>query len=119
MHILNVLQCTNLGGMEHASLRLMRAMQQCGHSFDVLSMNELGPLAPQLTAAGIPAEGVPFQGRFGWRSHGKLRRVLRGHDADALIMTGPTISGVLALGDVCRGRRLLAVHFHHTGVKPR
>jgi glycosyltransferase involved in cell wall biosynthesis len=39
-------------------------------------------------------------------------------DADALYMVGPTLSGVLALSRRRSVRRVLAVHFHHTGVKP-
>jgi glycosyltransferase involved in cell wall biosynthesis len=33
-------------------------------------------------------------------------------------MTGHNLLAMLALGDTCRGRRILAMHFHHKGVKP-
>jgi len=119
MHILNMMQCTNLGGMEQASLRLMQVLQKRGYSFEVVSVNALGPLAPKLAESCISAVGVPFEGRMGWRSHFRLRRVLRPIQADTVFMTGPTLSGILALGSRPRERRVLTVHFHHTGVQPR
>ena len=33
-------------------------------------------------------------------------------------MTGISLVGMLAMGKYCRGKRILAVHFHHEGVKP-
>jgi glycosyltransferase involved in cell wall biosynthesis len=121
MRILNVMQCTELGGMEQATLRLMDGLMARGHSCRVVSVNPIGRLGPALAAHGIPAQGVPFRGRFGWRSHLRLRRTIRDGLAgsEALFMTGPTLSGVLALGRRRAMRRVLAVHFHHTGVRPR
>lgn len=120
MRILSVMQCTELGGMEQASLRFMTGLQARGHSCQVVSVNSLGRLAPLLTEQQIPAVGVPFSGKLGWRSHLKLRRAIREAStaADALYMIGPTLSGVLALSKRRSARRVLAVHFHHTGVKP-
>lgn len=118
MHILNIMQCTNLGGMEQASLRLMKALQQRGHTLRVLSLNPLNDLAPHLQAAGIPAEGLPYLGKGGWRSLPTMWWKLRGIRADALLMTGHNLGAMLALGKLCHRRRLLAVHFHHTGMKP-
>jgi glycosyltransferase involved in cell wall biosynthesis len=120
MHILNVMQCTELGGMEQASLRLMAGLQRRGHSCEVVSVNAVGRLGPALAAQGITTVGVPFRGKLGWRSHLRLRRAVRGGlgRADALLMTGPTVSGLLSLGRRRTMRRVLCVHFHHTGVKP-
>jgi len=119
VRILNVMQCTNLGGMEQASLRLMQGLRERGHAIRVVSVNPVGNLGPLLERSGIPAAGVPFAGRFGWRGHRLLRKAIRSAACDGLLVTGPTLSGILALGRVCRGRRVLAVHFHHEGVKPR
>jgi len=118
MRILNVMQCTNLGGMEQASLRLMTGLQARGHGCQVLSLNPLGGLAPLLETSGIAAEGLAYRGRGGWRSAVELRGRLASVRADALIMTGHNLLAMLLLGQLCRGRRLLAMHFHHTGVKP-
>lgn len=117
MKILNVMQGTNLGGMEQASLRLMVGLKERGHSCEVVSLNPIGGLGPLLAEHAIPAVGLPYLGKWGWRSYPLLRRTLRSVHADALLMTGHNLLAMLALGDLCHGRRVLAVHFHHTGVK--
>lgn len=118
MKILNVIQCTNLGGMEQASLRLMAGLQRQGHTCSMISLNPIGALGPLLAEQGIAAQGLPYLGKGGWRSFPVLRRCLLKADADALIMTGHNLLATLALSRVPRSRRLLAIHFHHAGVKP-
>ena len=118
MKILNLIQCANLGGMEQASLRLMCRLQARGHDCQLLSLNPIGGLKPLLDSAKIPHEGLPYAGKGGWRIMPKLRRKLRASEADALLMTGHHLLGTLALGNFCRDRRVLAIHFHHGGVKP-
>jgi glycosyltransferase involved in cell wall biosynthesis len=119
MHVLNLIQCTDLGGMEQASLRVMAGLQARGHTCEVVSTNLVGKLGPALATHGIPVVGVPFRGRAGWRSHFKLRGVVRPRAAaaDAVLMTGPTVTGMLCLSPRRRQRQVLAVHYHHTGVK--
>lgn len=118
MRIINIMQGTNLGGMEQASLRLMLGLMNRGHACEVLSLNPIGSLGPLLEKQQIPAIGLPYLGKGGWRSFFRLWNALRNVRADALIMTGHSFLGMLALGGLCRGKRLLAIHFHHTGVKP-
>ena len=117
MQILNLIQCTELGGMEQASLRIMTGLQARGHACTVVSTNPVGRLGPLLEKHGIPAEGVPFRGRGGWRSHLRLRAAVRRHPADAVMMTGTSLSGMMALSARRRSRQILAVHYHHTGPK--
>ena len=120
MRILNIMQCTNLGGMEQASLRLMRGLQGKGHSVQVISLNPIGALAPHLTEAGIEAEGLAYCGKGGWKTALLLRRRLSRIKADALLMTGHHLLAMMvAIGKFCEGRRVLAIHHYHTGVKPR
>jgi len=118
MKILNLIQCANLGGMEQASLRLMRGLQARGHELQLLSLNPIGKLGPLLEEAGIPHEGMPYAGRGGWRILPRLRRKLHESKADAMIMTGHHLLAMLALGNFAKGRRILSIHFHHAGVKP-
>lgn len=117
MKILNLIQCANLGGMEQASLRLMKGLKARGHDVRLLSLNPIGGLGPLLQVAGIPHEGLPYVGKGGWRTMLQLRRKLRESNADALLMTGHHLLGMLTLGGFCRGRRVLTIHFHHAGVK--
>lgn len=119
MRIVKIIQGTGLGGMEKASLRLMVGLKERGHACEVISLNPVGGLGPLLAECNIPAIGLPYLGKWGWRSFPVLRRALRSAQADALLMTGHNLFAMLALGNLCRGRRVLAVHFHHEGVKPR
>jgi glycosyltransferase involved in cell wall biosynthesis len=104
--------------MEQASLRLMQGLQMRGHELRLLSLNPIGKLGPLLKAAGIPHEGLPYAGRGGWRILSGLRQNLRAHETDALIMTGHHLLAMPALGNFAKGRRILAIHYHHAGVKP-
>lgn len=117
MKILNVMQCTNLGGMEQSSLRLMAGLQQRGHSCQVLSLNPIGELGPLLQKNGIAAQGLLYRGKGGWRSAPELRKRLKEIRSDAVIMTGHNLLAMVLLGGRCKARRLLAMHFHHAGVK--
>jgi glycosyltransferase involved in cell wall biosynthesis len=117
MRIVNIIQCTELGGMEQASLRLMQSLQQRGHELKVISLNPLGALKDQLDQSGIHAVGLEYKGILGWRSVPTLYHTIKGENADAVIMTGSNLLAMLALGRTGRGRRLLAMHFHHS-VRP-
>ncbi len=119
MRILNIIQCTNLAGMEQASLRLMQGLQARGHACRVLSMNPIGELGPALAKSGIPATGLKYRGPGGLLGMPTFKRCLESHrnDADAVLMTGHNMMAMLALGSFCRERRVLAMHFHHKGVK--
>src|SRR4051794_21740587 len=117
MRILNLIQCTELGGMEQSSLRIMAGLQARGHRCEVVSTNPIGRLGPLLQKHGIPAEGVPFRGRAGWRSHLRLRAAIRRHPVDAVLMTGLTLTGMLCLSRAARPHQMLNVQYHHGGEK--
>ncbi len=118
MRIFNIIQCANLGGMEKANLELLCGLKALGHDVEMLSLNPIGDLKPLLEERSIPAEGIAYRGRGGWRSYFRLRRKLASVRGDVLIMTGHNLMAMLALGSLCKDRRLLMIHFHHTGVKP-
>lgn len=99
-------------------MRLMVGLKERGHCFRVVSVNPLGALRSSLENHGIPAVGVPYLGKYGWRSHLDLRRAIGAERIDALLMTGPTLSGLFAVADICAARSVLALHFYHTGTKP-
>ena len=63
----------NLGGMEQASLRLMRAR---GHSFTVVSLNPMGALGHKLEEAGILRIGLNYARMGKLASFRDLRRTL-------------------------------------------
>jgi glycosyltransferase involved in cell wall biosynthesis len=117
MKFVNIMQGTNLGGMEQASLRLMHGLKDQGHSCEVISLNPVGSLGPLLRELQIPVTGLPYLGKGGWKSILHIWRTLRAIQADALLMTGHHLLSMLLLGGLCKGKRLLAIHFHHSGVK--
>lgn len=119
MVVKNVMQCANLGGTEQSALNQMIGLQRRGHTCRVISVHPLGKLAPLLESHDINAVGCSYEGKFGWRSHLELRRRIRNQPGEATLMTGPTLTGIMALKDRNRKRQVLAVHFHHEGVKPR
>jgi glycosyltransferase involved in cell wall biosynthesis len=119
LRIVNIIQCSNLGGMEQASLRLMQALQRRGHILSLISLHPLGALGPQLQASIIPALGLGYGQEPPWRWLWRLRQELRRQRPDVLLLTGHSLPALLSIAGVCRRRRLLAIHFHHTGVKPR
>src|SRR5512146_2454672 len=118
MDIINLIQCTELGGTERASLQLMTGLQRMGHSFRVISLNPLGRLLPILHDAQIPAVGLQYRGPGGIFSLPRLYARLQKERGDALIMTGHNLLAMMALGEIGKERRLLAVHHHHKGEKP-
>jgi glycosyltransferase involved in cell wall biosynthesis len=117
MKILILIQCANLGGMEQSAVLLMDELKLLGHEVELLSLNEMGTLKPVLEQHGIAASAVGYHGRWGWRSFLPLRRILRKKKADALVMVGHNLMAMLALGNFCRQKRVLSLHFHHEGVK--
>ena len=117
MHILNIMQGTHIGGTEKSSLTLMTHIQEFGNELFVLSLTEMGKLSPHLDEAGIGYIGFSYQGIGGWRSFFKYRNQIKISSADAIMMTGHNLVGMLALGLRLRKKSCLFIHFHHTGVK--
>ena len=118
MRIFALIQCANLGGMEQSTVLLLDEFKKMGHEVELLSLNAMGSLGPVLAQHGIPGSGLGYQGKWGWRSFLSLRRALRARQADALVMVGHNLMAMLALGNFCRDRRVLSLHFHHQGVMP-
>ena len=117
MKILNILQGTSLGGMEQSSLELMRSMKSLGCDFEVLSLTPFGPLKTKLDNENIKSKDSLYKGTGGWRSFLDIKSKISKADAESIMMTGHSLIGMLALGKKCQGKRLLAIHFHHQGVK--
>lgn len=104
--------------MEQASLRLMEALQLRGHDLSVVSLHALGSLSPALQARGISARGLGYGELPLWLLIWRLRRQLRIQSPNALLLTGHSLPVLLAIALTRPIPRVLAIHFHHTGVKP-
>jgi glycosyltransferase involved in cell wall biosynthesis len=117
MKVINIIQCTNLGGMERASVRLMEAMQENGYDFSLISLHSLGALKGDLDRANISSVGLNYWGPAGI---GVIRQIasqlVKRSDAQ-IIMTGPHLAAMLGMKLAGRRGKFLAVHYHHEGVK--
>lgn len=119
MRILTIMQCANLGGMEKDALLCMAGLQERGYPCRLISLNPIGNLGPLLAERHIPAEGLSYQGKWGWRSAARMRPAFRSSVADAVMMVGHNVAAMLALGDLCKRRRLLSIHHYHAGTRGR
>lgn len=118
MKITNVIQCTDLGGMEKATLRLLQCLKELGVQSKILSLNKIGRLEGQLNEAGIPYSGIGYAGPWGILTAIRLRKILRQEDdGDVLLMTGHHLASALLLPKKAFRKRLLSIHFHHQGEK--
>ena len=117
MKIIILIQCTNLGGMEHNMLLLIDEIKKMNVEVEVVSINPIGKLGELLEARGIQCEGSSYLGPWGVFSILKLHRILASKTADGLLMIGHNLMGELALGKLWKKHRVLSIHFHHKGVK--
>ena len=113
MRILNIIQCTELGGMERSNLLRLRGLKARGHEIRMVSLNPIGRLRPLLEEAGIPAAGLDYLGSSKLGSLGDMWREFRRDPCDAVIMTGHNWSAALALSGVMARRKILCIHYHH------
>lgn len=111
--VLHLMQCTYLGGTEQTLYTLMRGLQGRGYRFEIVSMHPPGEGASLMARTGIPVFGHEYRGRFGWRTHRALRQTVASRDADLILVSGPTLSGAVAVRCARSTRRVLTVHFHH------
>lgn len=117
MKIIILIQCTNLGGMEHNMLLLINEIRKMNVEVEVVSINPMGKLSDLLEVRGIPYEGSSYSGPWGFFSIFKLHGILASKNADGLLMIGHNLMGELALGKLWKKYRVLSIHFHHKGVK--
>jgi glycosyltransferase involved in cell wall biosynthesis len=120
LRILHIMQCANLGGMERTTLLRMEGLKAQGNEVRLVSLNPIGGLGPLLERASIPAVGLPYRGAWGWRSLPAMYRAFTAQPADAVMMHGHNLAAMVALAAsrVAPGRRVLCIHYHHSGVKP-
>lgn len=107
------MQCTYLGGTEQTMYALMRGLQGRGYDFTVCSMHPPGEGAALMRECGIPVIGHEYRGWYGWRTHRGLRRTIQDLDRDLVLVSGPTLSGAVAVRSARTDRRILTVHYHH------
>jgi len=95
MRILNLMQCTFLGGTEQANLMIVKHLLSQGHQVQMICIMPFGPGAQLYKKAGCEIKDCEDRGFFGLLSHHKLRKLVKSFPADLVIVTGPSITSCL------------------------
>ncbi len=111
-----VIQCANLGGMEHATLAIMKEMIRRGYSVSLFSITPIGALKELLESAHIPYLDNPYKGPKGFWSWPMLCWKLWCLPKGVVVTVGHNLSLFLALFLQRHTTPLLSMHFHHQGV---
>ena len=98
-------------------LMLIDEFRRSNIECEVFSLNPLGDLSSLLDKRSISSTGGSYEGWWGMKSYWSTRRHLKRRKADGLIMIGHNSMGSLAIGRLCSKHRVLAIHYHHRGVK--
>jgi glycosyltransferase involved in cell wall biosynthesis len=114
------MQCANLGGMEHSTLEMMSSLHDLGCSPRLVSLHPIAALGPLLEKRGIPARGLKYRRPWGMLSIPEMAREFRRNPTpDGVVVTGHNMAAFCALAGIDCSRKILFIHFHHTGVHPR
>lgn len=112
MKILNIIQCSNLGGMEQSTLESMVVLKAAGHQVSMISMHPAGDLKRLAEAKGVPLVGTPKYQLGGLGNIGWLLRAIRQERPDRIWLTGHNF-GSLTAAKLSRIPTYLSMHFHH------
>lgn len=115
MPILHVMQCTNLGGMEQVSYRLMTDLQsRYGLQFRVVTPRPFGMGESTLRHIDPHSRDFEYHGKYGWRSfrrfYGHLREFTK--HCSHIWVTGTCASSLAAIQGF-RQPKVLSHHYHH------
>jgi glycosyltransferase involved in cell wall biosynthesis len=112
--ILHILQCTNLGGMEHAALRSMENLRAHGVRFRLATPRPFGPGAAAFRAFDPNMRDFSYRGRFGWRDFPAFRRHIRSlvEGCRGIWVTGTCAASLAAIRGL-PGPKVLSHHYPH------
>lgn len=112
--VLHLMQCTNLGGMEQITYRLMDQLKARGLSFRIASPRPFGPGIGRVRSIDRSARDFPYRGRFGWRDFPALRRHVHevATECDTIWVTGTSVAALAAIKGLPH-RKILSHHYHH------
>lgn len=112
--ILHVLQSTNLGGMEQATLRTMAGLAERGFRFRLATPRPFGPGADAFRRFDPELRDFPYRGRFGWRDFPAFRRHVHGlaQGCGHAWVTGTCAASLRAVAGLSLPK-VLSHHYHH------
>jgi len=115
-NIINVMQCTNLGGMEQVSYRIMRGLVKGnkGLRFRITTPRPFGNGKKFIDEFDPGARAFPYLGRFGWRSYDvfscHIQKLSR--ECSHIWVTGTCAASLAAIRRV-KMPKVLSHHYHH------
>ncbi|MDF7799403.1 glycosyltransferase family 4 protein [Pontiellaceae bacterium B1224] len=112
MRILNIIQCSNLGGMEQSTLESLVELKAIGHEVKMLSLHPAGKLKSIATDRGIPLVGAPRYCLGGMGTIPWLLRNIRQFNPERILLTGHNF-GSLVAAMLSKRKTYLSIHFHH------
>jgi len=112
MRILNIIQCSNLGGMEISTFLSLKYLKESGHEVMLVSLHPIGKLKNLLDKEKISYSSSGYKGLLGFRSIGLLNKISNEFNPELIVVTGHSImSGFSILG--AKATKINAIHFHH------
>lgn len=115
-NILHVMQCTNLGGMEQVSYRIMRGLAErsTGLRFQITTPRPFGHGKMFIDEFDPSARDFPYQGRFGWRSYAEFSRHVKelSRECSYIWVTGTCAASLAAIHRL-EVPKVLSHHYHH------
>jgi L-malate glycosyltransferase len=115
-NILHVMQCTNLGGMEQVSYRIMRGLTErtTGLRFQITTPRPFGHGKKFIEEFDPSARDFPYQGRFGWRSYAEFSRHVKelSRECSYIWVTGTCAASLAAIRSM-EMPKVLSHHYHH------
>ena len=113
MKILNIIQCTNLGGMEQSTVTRCIELKKQGHDVSILSLQSLGPISIRLEKAGIPVRSIGYRGKTDILSILKVVRIIQSRSFDVICLTGHNFHAALAVCLTRTPEKIQFLHYHH------
>lgn len=110
------MQCTNLGGMEQVSYRIMRGLAAGtkGLRFRITTPRPFGHGKKFIDEFDPGARDFPYQGRFGWRSYAEFSRHVKelSRECSYIWVTGTCATSLAAIRRL-KMPKVLSHHYHH------
>lgn len=113
--VLQILQCTNLGGMEQVAYRLMEELSSSNDTeFRIMTPRPFGPGEQRLRAIDSQVSDSTYRGRFGWRDARSFKQEVadRAEMCTHVWVTGTSVAALRAVRDL-RQPKVLSHHYHH------
>ncbi|MDH3981794.1 MAG: glycosyltransferase family 4 protein [Kiritimatiellaceae bacterium] len=112
MKILTIIQCSNLGGMEQATLESLSLLKGEGHDIELFSLHPAGELKPLSDERGIPLSGTEKYRFMGIGNILDILREIKRTRPDRIWLIGHNVGTLLAVRMI-RCPAFLSIHYHH------